>query len=1413
MGYLNCGKLDLRDVSEDDKVITDNYAWVAADVAEKIYYYNQTPCCILTIGQAVYATVCDESSNVNEVIGFASEVGQIFNDNPTGGSSVSPEDATGHEAKTNSQSATNGADKAETGVDASSMNAYGFMPSCVLPSAAAIPMRSNIRTYGPYTSSNFASSGGGTNVEKNTDLSPWTYNGWAGLHNAGITMANSQIADLYRTETGSATIPGYPDSSLQFLGAALSSVGACLTDLNFSYGSSGVTTSYQFKTYTPKAGSLTRQTLERLKTVSKYRSEQIRALRSQQIDVNRVGRKLTRFAKASAATISRKTENDKGARKQASLQRLLIGSSTPWEELPEGGRTTRLVVGTSDLRKSVAEMRFDFGKKAYMSLDGFFSPVSKAGSGGLSSYASYSGGHSTAAAQPPMKKQDGATLYNLSIDRGHLDPLTGPGAGHYIDGGTTKSGHTIEIVGRGDEVASQGVLSSTKRVSDTGRYSGDYRFFALRGPLVLQQWGYDTDGKPVPNAVDIEADAVSGNFKRDQLKDEFMPNWLAKSHTWPVAPIDLRFDRKRGVWTAPPQLNMLTVTLKTKLERYGSATAEVSTQYLPSVFDKDGNRITNTNIQVFDRLGQSLAAGSKIHVQYDTVNNQYFSLGGGDGSSGSEIVRFRLACTDPTAGVNYGDAFAKQHGYGDKPPNGHFMGVRINCGGSPVNSSGLVLNQTALATAYNNPSLPESSGVFINLLDTVGRFGSSYGYWSPSLDAAGYNKWVQRAGTGFAVNIGASESCALGSSNNCSIATADTYEILFLEGYARFIYGTLKQDLYAEEDAYPEDTWKTGHPNGNATITVANFWGGPNNGLSPHFANQQNVVEIDVRVYDPYDGVSDSKNQNLKEGEQVLAVFDETKKKYYIYDHAHENNIKVTKFALVDSWKGPKTTSFRAVRINCQGYPIDEKGEELTSSNFAEHIITVRDSSSINNEGFGPAAGSDSYQSHIDGITAADGNKYYRPFRGFALEAHGCFDCIYMQSFANYIRGRVGTTKPIDDYYYGSLEGWTDGVHPIGLYTDSPLAELPMSVINYKNITAGGDYVGGFYTQATPDFGCEYIAVLDKAGSGDGTLRYSMVNSQQFAKRLNLSIKTLNDVNDLNMNGYVRLANDGARFFAEGLEGFLWDPNGQQSYFEKTLVFNKNQWTNRALVIPWNQDITTITCDLVGYNPDTGELNYVINDAATIAQVGNGRVFNQKLDGGIIPPSRISGTQITKSDYQAASFPGLYYHGIAPSEPNTEGLYSAINFSTSTVWMTTSASQVYYVWNDTTQSPGSTEIDDTPHYEIINATEAPVIITGKAQRPFRPASIQCNVVINATMDIGSEILAVPGFSSHAYGSANPVPALLATAKNPLGYGANSGDMVTLQRVSIDDKRFSSIAQGLASYFYIVIGTGAKPPSQ
>lgn len=148
-------------------------------------------------------------------------------------------------------------------------------------------------------------------------------------------------------------------------------------------------------------------------------------------------------------------------------------------------------------------------------------------------------------------------------------------------------GHSIDVVAYGNSPLefSDGLRAS---ISDTveknyndydinaiingGYASGlsNIRFFGLRGPLMVHGWGYDLEGFPVPNSSGEYKFDDSGKiirkadgtpvFKNQQLQSDglysapykehtFYRGWAQQPGSWPVGPVDLRWDSNAKVWT------------------------------------------------------------------------------------------------------------------------------------------------------------------------------------------------------------------------------------------------------------------------------------------------------------------------------------------------------------------------------------------------------------------------------------------------------------------------------------------------------------------------------------------------------------------------------------------------------------------------------------------------------------------------------------------------------------------------------------------------------------------------------------------------------------------------------------------------------------------------------------------------
>lgn len=603
MGGVANGKLDINSISADDILVegsgsTPTRSYVKAEVGEKIYNIGGNPYVVIKFSDACLGTMSNDDVNYLSAFlawGAATEKTQAVTKGGGSGSS------TNNQAKfiCGVPQATF-LNEAAKGVSASDMNGRRLYPPAVFPSAAVIPMRSNVDTYGPYVSSNFGTSAGGANVEQNTDLAPWVFGGLAPMNAAGQALANSYTTALNQGETGSVTLAGLPN--LAYMGFIS---GANLTGVNVSFGSSGVTTNYNFQTYTPKFGNLTRSAVDQLKISARNRQKQLQFLRNQAIMAHNINRKLKRVGGGT----NRNTEAKNSIADSQTLHRVIVGEVADWYD-QTSGKSQRTVIGLDTLSKSVLELRYDYEKKAFMSFDGLFGPISKQGGGtaNLPRYATFNENTplvnrtkgAPLAPQPPFAiggcNANTMDQYNLPINRKYADPLTNKvsSTNHHHEG--DGAGHAVDLLGRGGEIPEKGMLMNMIPQDDASRYSEDYRFLGLRGPLVLHAWGYDTDGKPVPNAADSDSNAANGNFKTESLKDKFLKDWLNKPKTWPVAPVDLRFDRERGMWVSPQAYRIVVAKIIKKVDAYGTGKAVLintkgGNKYYKDLYDENGNKI------------------------------------------------------------------------------------------------------------------------------------------------------------------------------------------------------------------------------------------------------------------------------------------------------------------------------------------------------------------------------------------------------------------------------------------------------------------------------------------------------------------------------------------------------------------------------------------------------------------------------------------------------------------------------------------------------------------------------------------------------------------------------------------------------------------------------------------------------
>tara|TARA_B100001778_G_scaffold18865_1_gene14161 strand:- start:17605 stop:19167 length:1563 start_codon:yes stop_codon:yes gene_type:complete len=243
------------------------------------------------------------------------------------------------------------------------------------------------------------------------------------------------------------------------------------------------------------------------------------------------------------------------------------------------------------------------------------------------------------------------------INKFNLNPIvTNGGEFSVYNGRQPNDGcvHSIEAVGFGmfppgaNGDIKGGASSSTENYTEldlnylTGKYQQNQRFMGLRGPVVVHGWGYDQEGYPVPNASGEPLTDANGNpmydannnplYKNQVLQSDgsysapykeksFYKGWAAQPTTWPVGPIDLRWDDKAGVWTVGGTYREIWVTLEFDLADSTPVRGTIEDDISSADPLPDGFRKL---VFVKDPTGMFKAPrGASLYCSYNTDNGFY----------------------------------------------------------------------------------------------------------------------------------------------------------------------------------------------------------------------------------------------------------------------------------------------------------------------------------------------------------------------------------------------------------------------------------------------------------------------------------------------------------------------------------------------------------------------------------------------------------------------------------------------------------------------------------------------------------------------------------------------------------------------------------------------------------------------
>jgi hypothetical protein len=442
---------------------------------------------------------------------------------------------------------------------------YGMSGKAVTPDLVGVALQSNINTYGPWYSLGAI---GKIETQRETSLVPWNYGSYEALNLVANSMVSDSVTYQQSAELGSIEVPGIPTLSL---GDQLLNGGPYITNLSVNIGENGVTTTYNMQTWTPRFGKLSKSNIDRITRISKSIQNQNRLVQKL-ATVPAIG---NNFFIARENSFLRKTERRTPHTSSAYIAGDIFVDAS-------GYRTNNVVICPAyDLPLTMNNDTYS--SKSFTSLDGLFRPFDTS---------------PNANGIPHFETATSSGISGRSVTE--LNPY--------------KNGSDIKTFARGEFIPGE------NEVIDDLPFENDIRSIALRGPLIVAGWGYDTAGKPIPNE---NPDLPNNNFADNHLK---------RSELWKCGPIDLPWDNRRKVWTTGGGKFRIAKLIETLIGGY-----HASGQLITPNFNSFTGQLTGFTedlnlIRIYDGFEYSYPStpsGARIYIQKEETSNEWFVFAAG----------------------------------------------------------------------------------------------------------------------------------------------------------------------------------------------------------------------------------------------------------------------------------------------------------------------------------------------------------------------------------------------------------------------------------------------------------------------------------------------------------------------------------------------------------------------------------------------------------------------------------------------------------------------------------------------------------------------------------------------------------------------------------------------------------------
>jgi len=440
-------------------------------------------------------------------------------------------------------------------------------PETAIPVGVAIPMKSNEYSYGPWYTNNGPE--GRVEFRKEDGLVPWQYGGYELMNAAAQSYLDNFVTQTQSVENARIAIAGYPERSL---GEVLVSGGPIITSVNTEFSDNGIITNYELRTYTPLKGQFSRDLAERIRRYGmglQHVSKIMKHAGKQNItsNIQRSNRMYAFMGNTSMAV-------DYGYPHCALVGHLIQNPDNTGQYIP--------LVSVQTHEETVGNIRVDntdiYSRTSCVGLEGIFRSF----------------------------------IAGYNIDNNKLPFFDNPRGG-LVSGVQTSENMNPFQPGNDMEWLLNGINTYSglhnRKVDDSLPYQ--QKPLGVRGPIVLNGWGWDLVGNPTPNASGESSTAYT-----NLSENSFTDNYLKKSNEWKTGPVELRWDDIRKLWCSPyPIWGKFSSTVNSKT--YGDMRIyinDVQSSYY---------------MKVYNPWSSSVESNMLVKADPDLLNNRY-SIGSVD---------------------------------------------------------------------------------------------------------------------------------------------------------------------------------------------------------------------------------------------------------------------------------------------------------------------------------------------------------------------------------------------------------------------------------------------------------------------------------------------------------------------------------------------------------------------------------------------------------------------------------------------------------------------------------------------------------------------------------------------------------------------------------------------------------------